>query len=223
MKFKKSIITGLLALTLVSGVLYGGFKAFADKEQKEEQKNEKVVYKFKSKAEAEKIVGKLKAGKKYRIREVKAPDGYVKSEPVDFEVNKDGVEQEIKIVNDYTKVVISKKDASGEKELPGAKMKIVEINGEKEKTVEQWTTTDTPKTFNKLKVGKYKLIEEQAPDGYVVANEVEFDVKEIAEEQKVEMKDDTTKVKVVKVGKDNPEKQLEGCEFDIIEVEENND
>ena len=71
-----------------------------------------------------------------------------------------------------------------------------------------------------MKVGKYKLIEEIAPDGYVIANEVEFEVKATGEVQKVVMKDDTTKVKVQKVGKDDESKQLEGAEFVIEEVEE---
>lgn len=53
------------------GGYYGGFRrAFADNEEKAEVKTEeKVVYSFKTQAEAEKIVGKLKAGKKYILRE----------------------------------------------------------------------------------------------------------------------------------------------------------
>ncbi|WP_308578340.1 SpaA isopeptide-forming pilin-related protein, partial [uncultured Parvimonas sp.] len=77
--------------------------------------------------------------------------------------------------------------------------------------------------INKMKVGKYKLIEEIAPDGYVIANEVEFEVKETGEVQKVVMKDDTTKVKVQKVGSDDETKQLEGADFEIVEVEDKND
>ena len=228
MNLKKSLITGALALSLVCGGLYGGFRAFADNEEKKKETTEetlkdekgKVVYKFKSQAEAEKIIGKLKAGKKYRIREVKAPDGYVKSEPIELTVNKDGKEQEIKVVNDFTKVDFSKTDITGEKELPGAKLKVVDSEG---RTVEEWETDGKPHRINKMKVGKYKLIEEIAPDGYVIANEVEFEVKETGEVQKVVMKDDTTKVKVQKVGSDDETKQLEGADFEIVEVEDKND
>ena len=41
----------------------------------------------------------------------------------------------------------------------------------------------------KLPVGTYTLREEQAPDGYLVAEEVSFEVKDTGEIQKVEMKD----------------------------------
>ena len=219
-KNSKKVTKAALALALVGATgisMFAGVKLFAATNQ---DKKEKVVYTFTSKSKPEEILGKLKAGKKYKLREKKAPDGYVRSEDKEFTVNTDGKLQEIKVENDYTKVEISKKDVSGEKELPGANMKIVEMNGDEEgKTVQEWTTTDTPKTFNKMKVGKYKLIEVQAPDGYTIANSVVFEVKEEATIQKVEMKDDTTKIKIYKVDKDTPDTQLEGAEFEIIEVE----
>lgn len=222
---KKVILMGVLALSLVVGGYYGGFRAFADNEEKAEVKTEeKVVYSFKTQAEAEKIVGKLKAGKKYILREKKAAKGYVRSKDIEFTVNSDGKEQEIKVVNDYTKVEISKTDITGEKEISGAKLKVVKLIEDKKEgeVIESWTSGDKSHRIDKMEPGFYRLIEEQAPDGYTIATAVDFEVKETGEVQKVVMKDDTTKVKVTKVGSDDETKQLEGCDFDIIEVEENN-
>lgn len=221
---KKVILMGVLALSIMAGG-YGGFRAFADNEEVKQNENGKVVYSFKTQAEAEKIVGKLKEGKKYILREKKAAKGYVRSKDIEFTVNSDGKEQEIKVVNDYTKVEISKTDITGEKEIPGAKLKVVKLTEDKKEgeVIESWTSEEKAHRIDKMEPGKYRLIEEQAPDGYVIASAVDFEVKETGEVQKVVMKDDTTKVKVTKVGSDDETKQLEGCEFDIIEVEESDD
>lgn len=84
-------------------------KEESDSNKNKDSKKEKVVYKFTSQAEAEKIVGKLKAGKKYILREVKAPEGYQKAKDIEFIVRKDGVEQEIKVVNQKIEKEIPKK------------------------------------------------------------------------------------------------------------------
>ncbi|MBK1469025.1 SpaA isopeptide-forming pilin-related protein [Parvimonas parva] len=154
----------------------------------------------------------------YILEEIQTKDGYILDETQRIiRVKEDNKITMETVENDFTKVEISKTDITGEKELPGAKLKVVDSEG---KTVEEWETDGKPHRINKMKVGKYKLIEEIAPDGYVIANEVEFEVKATGEVQKVVMKDDTTKVKVQKVGKDDESKQLEGAEFVIEEVEE---
>ena len=84
-------------------------KEESDSNKNKDSKKEKVVYKFTSQAEAEKIVAKLKAGKKYILREVKAPEGYQKAKDIEFIVRKDGVEQEIKVVNQKIEKEIPKK------------------------------------------------------------------------------------------------------------------
>ena len=154
----------------------------------------------------------------YILEEIQTKDGYILDETQRIiRVKEDNKITMETVENDFTKVEISKTDITGEKELPGAKLKVVDSEG---KTVEEWETDGKPHRISKMKVGKYKLIEEIAPDGYVIANEVEFEVKATGEVQKVVMKDDTTKVKVQKVGKDDESKQLEGAEFVIEEVEE---
>lgn len=88
--------------------------------------------------------------------------------------------------DDVTKVEISKTDISG-KELPGAKLTILDKDG---KVVESWTSTDKPHYIEMLPIGEYTLREESAPEGYLIAEDVKFEVKDTGEIQKVVMKDE---------------------------------
>ena len=92
----------------------------------------------------------------------------------------------IEMKDDVTKVEISKTDIAGE-ELPGAKLTILDENGE---VVESWTSTEEPHYIEMLPIGKYTLHEEAAPEGYLVAEDVAFEVKDTSEIQKVVMKDE---------------------------------
>ena len=132
---------------------------------------------------------------KYTLVEVSAPEGYLKAANVPFEVQATGEVQNIVMEDEVTKVQISKTDITTGKELPGAKLKVVDEGGN---TVEEWTSTDTPHMIEKLPEGKYTLIETTAPDGYAVAENVPFEVKPTGEIQKVKMEDDTTKVDISK-------------------------
>lgn len=88
--------------------------------------------------------------------------------------------------DDVTKVEISKTDIAG-KELPGAKLSILDKEG---KAVESWTSGDKPHYMEMLPIGEYTLHEESAPDGYLVAEDVKFEVKDTGEIQKVVMIDE---------------------------------
>ena len=105
--------------------------------------------------------------------------------------------QKHQMLDDVTKVEISKTDVTDSKEVPGAKLTILDKDG---KVVESWVSKKDPHMVEKLPVGTYTLREEQAPDGYLVAEEVSFEVKDTGEIQKVEMKDARP------VGSRNPEK-----------------
>lgn len=65
------------------------------------------------------------------------------------------------------KVTISKQDATTGKELPGAKLKLVDERGN---LVEEWTSTETPHEIE-LEPGKYSLTETIAPNGYTLSLE----------------------------------------------------
>ena len=101
--------------------------------------------------------------------------------------------------DDVTKVEISKTDITGEKELPGATLTILDKDGN---VVETWVSTEEAHYIEKLPIGTYTLREEQAPDGYLIAEDITFEVTDTADIQKVVMKDEAETVDVPKTGDD---------------------
>ena len=132
------------------------------------------------------IIKELTVGKKYTMTETLPADGYVTAESITFTVEDTGEVQKVEMKDDVTKVQISKTDISG-KELPGAKLTILDKDG---KTVESWTSEEKPHYIEMLPIVEYTLREETAPDGYLVAEDVKFTVKDTGEIQKVVMKDE---------------------------------
>ena len=132
------------------------------------------------------IIKELTVGKKYTLTETLPADGYVTAESITFTVEDTSEVQKVEMKDDVTKVQISKTDISG-KELPGAKLTILDKDG---KTVESWTSEEKPHYIEMLPIGEYTLREETAPDGYLVAEDVKFTVKDTGEIQKVVMKDE---------------------------------
>ena len=136
----------------------------------------------------------------YRLQEKKTVPGYVIDDTIyEFTVDDTGrivtddtedpqEEGEIKVENDFTKVQISKQDATTGKELPGAELEL--IHRESGKTVEKWTSGEEPHYIEALPEGDYILRETMAPKGYKVAQEIIFTVKSTGEVQKVVMKDE---------------------------------
>ena len=145
----------------------------------------KVVDSWTSGKEAH-IIKELVAGKKYILTETKPADGYVTAESITFTIEDSSKAQKIEMKDDVTKVQISKTDISG-KELPGAKLTILDKDG---KVVESWTSEEKAHYIEMLPIGAYTLREETAPDGYLVAEDVKFTVKDTGEIQKVVMKDE---------------------------------
>ena len=132
------------------------------------------------------IIKELVVGKKYSMTETQPADGYVTAEKIEFTVENTGEVQRVEMKDDVTKVEISKTDIAG-KELPGAKLTILDKDG---KTVESWTSENKPHYIEMLPIGEYTLHEESAPDGYLVAEDVKFEVRDTGEIQKVVMKDE---------------------------------
>ena len=135
------------------------------------------------------IVTELPAGD-YTLKEIAAPDGYVIATDIEFEVFVDGtikirnvdstaISEDgnplIVMVDDTTKVKISKRDITTDKELPGATLQIIDEDGN---VVEEWVSADEAHLVEgKLIAGKeYTLREIIAPDGYEIANEIKFTV-----------------------------------------------
>lgn len=169
-----------------------------------------------SKEEAHIIKG-LIVGKKYKMTETKPADGYVTAESIEFTVENTKEVQKHQMLDDVTKVEISKKDIADSSEVPGAKLIILDKDGKK---VESWTSTDKPHMVEKLPVGEYTLREEQAPDGYLIAEDVKFTVKDTGKVQKVKMKDAHPYGKLVIKKTDSTSKAaLPGAEFELREKE----
>ena len=151
------------------------------------------------------IVSKLGAGE-YVLKEIAAPDGYVIATDIKFSVDiygnvtvenvdstavSDNGYPLIVMVDDTTKVRISKRDITTGEELPGATLQIIDEDGN---VVEEWVSADEAHLVEgKLIAGKeYTLREIIAPDGYEIANEIKFTVNADGTVTEVVMYDEQT-------------------------------
>ena len=132
------------------------------------------------------VIKELTVGKSYTMTETKPADGYVTAESITFTVENTAEIQKQEMKDDVTKVLISKQDIAG-KELSGAKLTILDEEGN---VIESWTSTEEAHYIEMLPIGTYTLREETAPEGYLVAKDVVFEVKDTAEVQKVVMVDE---------------------------------
>lgn len=178
--------------------------------------NGAVVEKWTSTKEPH-IIKELVVGKSYTLTETKPADGYATAESITFTVENTVEIQKQVMEDDVTKVEISKTDITGDNEIEGAKLTITDENGN---IVETWTSGKEPHYIEKLPIGKYTLKEEQAPNGYVVSEEITFEVADTAEIQKVAMKDDTAKGRLIieKTDKDTGA-ALKGAEFELRDAD----
>ena len=151
------------------------------------------------------IVTELPAGD-YTLKEIAAPDGYVIATDIKFTVDVYGnvtvenVEATatsengnplVVMIDDTTKVQISKQDITTGEELPGAKLQVIDRDGN---VVEEWVSSSEPHFIEgKLIAGKeYTLKETIAPEGYEIANEIKFTVNADGSVTEVIMYDELT-------------------------------
>ena len=142
----------------------------------------------------------------YTLKEIAAPDGYVIATDIRFTVDVYGkitVENVdatavsengnplIVMVDDTTKVKISKRDITTDKELAGATLQIIDEDGN---VATEWVSTDEAHFIEgKLIAGKeYTLRETIAPDGYEIASEIKFTVNTDGSVTEVVMYDEHT-------------------------------
>ena len=165
------------------------------------------------------VLSELPIGK-YTLTETVVPDGFVrdtKAYSIVFTKDSaakdpDGVDYKIEnITNKTTVKAISKLAVTGSKELPGAKMSLLDGSG---KIVTSWTSTDKDYVIEGLTVGTtYTLVEDLAPVGYVKAQSITFTVEDKADQPKTVMYDKTVDVSKEDVGG----KEVKGAKMSVTD------
>ncbi|MDD3229314.1 MAG: SpaA isopeptide-forming pilin-related protein, partial [Oscillospiraceae bacterium] len=112
----------------------------------------------------------------YIIKEIRPPQGYFLNDaemPVSFTY--DG--QVLQVLdstckNEATSMLISKRELTGDEELPGATLTIQDAQGN---TVREWVSGNAPTEIRALHMNEtYTLIETRPADGYALASNIEF-------------------------------------------------
>ena len=157
----------------------------------------------------------------YEIEETKTLDGLILNTTkyeVKFEqkdLTTKVYDNQLDVSNDTTLVDFSKTDITGDKELPGAKLQVIDEEGN---VVDKWTSTENTHKIEGLKVGsEYTLKEEIAPDGYVISNEVKFTIKDTNEIQKVNMKDKIVSMSKIDIGGE----EIDGAKIQVFDKNNN--
>ena len=159
-------------------------------------------------------VSGLEVGKTYILTETRPADGYVTAESIEFTVEDDFKSELHQMKDAPTKLEISKEDITTSKELPGAQLVIKDSEGNE---VEKWTSSDKPHYIEMLPIGTYTLTETAPPALYMKAEDVQFEVKDTVEIQKVVMLDKPTTVVIHKKDIVDGEKgeELPGAKLEV--------
>lgn len=178
----------------------------------------------------------------YVIKEVEAPHGFEMSEPKYITV-KDGklygdLQKDTVTLVDVSYLDVSKTDATGQNEIAGANMKLLDKDGN---LVEEWVSTTSEHRIHGLNTGEiYEIIESLAPNGYVpletsisfVLNEdgsvttcnISYDSNNnkvcdaMSQDEILKIKNDVTKIKISKVDITNQE-ELPGATLQILNTD----
>lgn len=191
-------------------------------EYKVEDINGNIMDKWTGDGSVHKIYG-LIAGETYILTEEISPEGYTIAAPIEFTVNNDGktvtiggkTADRIIMEDDYNKLELSKVNTSTKKMIPGAKLEL-HAGGKDGKIYDSWISGTTAHRIDRIPAGTYTLVETQAPDGYVIAESMTFDVGESNEVQEIVMEDDYTKTQFIKLAADTGE-PLPGCRMQVLD------
>lgn len=172
-------------------------------------KTKQIVDRGVTNAKMRTFLNGLMVGETYTLTEVTQPSGYAKkAEPLTFTVTDDNELQIVSLENKYVEVI--KEDPAGDI-VYGAELSV--FDKETGEAVDNWTVTkeDPAHKIVGLTEGKtYILTEQYAPDGYVIATDIEFTVND-NENQTIKMVD--KQVAFAKVDTDG--KLIAGMEYTV--------
>ena len=153
----------------------------------------------------------------YELQEIKTLDGLVLNDEkyeIKFEqkdLTTKVYEDRKDIVNDTTIFEFSKKSITGDDELEGANLQVIDKDG---KIIDEWTSGNKTHKIEGLKVGEtYTLRETITPNGYVKATDIEFTVDNTKDIQKIEMIDKIVEMTKVDIGGE----ELEGAKIQVFD------
>ncbi len=154
--------------------------------------------------EEPKNIKALKTNEQYRIIETSPASGYVTAKEIIFSINDEGIIQTaaktkepntIIMEDQTTKIIVELLDAKTKEQVSGATLKILNEKGEE---VAKFETSNIAEEIQKLPIGKYTLVEEQAPQdkGYVTIDQVPFEIRDTEEIQRIVVTQEYTKLQV---------------------------
>jgi len=187
--------------------------------------------------------GTIKDGS-YIIKELSAPHGFEISEPKYITVKDGKLYGDLKgnkvTIIDVTYLDVSKTDATGQKEIEGASMKLFDKKGN---LVDEWISSTSEHRIKGLEIGEvYEIVEELAPEGFVpLSTSIKFRLtdegkaetldcasvngngsgidtsscKVMSAEEILKIKNEVTKIKISKVDVTN-QKELPGATLRIL-------
>lgn len=141
-----------------------------------------------------KVIEKLKAGT-YTVKELTAPDGYMKSQDVTFTLDSSHSNVTVTMKDPKIRLTVYKFDSpdtnhyftttppdmTGKSSVNGAKMALHKGSAAGEVVARWWTNSSEPgKVFDNLSYGHYTLVEEDPPEGYATMAQFGFDIPERA-------------------------------------------
>lgn len=163
------------------------------------------------------IIGQLVAGQDYVLHEETPPNGYAYSEDILFTVATDGAVQEIVMKDRPTVVIVSKKEITGEEEIPGTKLRIETVDGV---GVYEWISSNKPSILTGILKADtdYVLVEVQPAPGYSYSEAVRFHVSRDGSIDQVEMRNRPTDVRLSKK-QITGEEELPGAAMQVVDRE----
>lgn len=147
--------------------------------------------------EPHRISAVLEEGESYILHEETAPDGYGYASDIVFTISEKGVKEQVVMVDRKTDVKIRKTDITGEKEVPGALLQVLDSKGT---VIEEWISGEEPhEIIGRLEAGnEYILREKSAPEGYAYEEDIRFLISKDGRIDQVIMKDKQTHVRIRK-------------------------